>query len=644
MDRAVMAPEVEASEAKRRASVAAPQDRLPEAVFLPLVIGVTGHRDLRAQDVDRLKEEVRKAFGALKGRYPNTPLVLLSALAEGADRLVTEVALSSGMGLIVVLPMPRALYEEDFRPPTALPRPEGSETALDEFRRLVDAAGEVLELPLLAGEDELSRAPARRAFQYEQVGAFIALHSQVLLALWDGVSPVKVGGTSEVIRFQLTGVPRTYAPFRTALDALDSGPVYHLVTPRAEGDGGTVAPAFTFRKGFPSKDHGTPEWTAVQSPKHSPPREGAYQRVYQRIDAFNRNITALAGVLPQRVNEIRGRIFPTGEDRALEHGLQALLARFGVADAMALRFQALTRQMARWLFILTAFAALVLGLYADGEFERMASHHPLLLLAYVGAVLVGLGVYFWARWGDFQNRFQDYRAMAEGLRVQFFWRLAGVRGSVADHYLLKQKGELDWIRQALRVWGLQSGVRGEGFESGAIAAGGSLEPTRVDLVLTHWVDDQLGYYTRAAQGNHRYQRVYGPLGKAALIGGITLAFVVLIQQLRDWFLRHQFGLSGWTTLAMTVPLVAAGLLEGYAHVMAFSDHAKQYGRMSLVFGKAKEVLRGLTAPEDLPDRPFGKTLQDVQHVLRDLGKEALAENGDWLLLHRERPLEFHSPA
>jgi hypothetical protein len=644
MDRAVMAPEVEASEAKRRASVAPPQDRLPEAVpFLPLVIGVTGHRDLRAQDVDRLKEEVGKAFGALNGRYPNTPLVLLSSLAEGADRLVTEVALSSGMGLIVVLPMPRALYEEDFRPPTALPRPEGSETALDEFRRLVDAAGDVFELPILAGEDELSRAPARRAFQYEQVGAFIALHSQVLLALWDGVSPVKVGGTSEVIRFQLTGVPRTYAPFRTALDALDSGPVYHLVTPRATGDGGTVAPAFTFRKGFPSKDHGTPEWTAVQSPKHSPPREGAYQRVYQRIDAFNRNITALAGVLPQRVNEIRGRIFPIGEDRALEHGLQALLARFGVADAMALRFQALTRQMARWLFILTAFAALVLGLYADGEFGR-SSHHPLLLLAYIGAVLLGLGVYLWGRWGDYQNRFQDYRAMAEGLRVQVFWGLAGVAGSVADHYLLKQKGELDWIRQSLRIWGLQSGVRGEGFASGAVTPGGDQETRRIDLVLTHWVDDQLDYYTRAAQRNHRKHRLYSPLGKAALIVGITVTAVVLVQQLSAWVLQRPIEVTGWTILAMTIPLVAAGLLEGYAHVMAFSDHAKQYGRMSLVFGKAKEVLRGLTAPEDLPDRPFGKNLQDVQHVLRDLGKEALAENGDWLLLHRERPLEFHSPA
>ncbi len=634
MDRAVRQRAAQAPEAERRELAAAGPRRPPQPVpLLPLVIGVTGHRDLRAEDRDHLVREVGATLEAIAQRYPRTPLLLLTALAEGADRLVTEVALRSGMGLIVVLPMPRTLYEEDFLPPTALPRPAGAEEALEEFRRLVGAADQVLELPLLASEEELRRSPARRALQYEQVGAFIALHSQILLTLWDGVSPPMVGGTSEVIRFQLNGVPTTYAPSRTALDALDSGPVYHLVAPRASGGRGTVAPAFSFRKAFPSRDHGASEWTAVRSPKQSLPREGAYHRIYERIDAFNRDIAALTGVLPQRINEIRGRIFPTGEDRALQGGLQALLARFGVADALAMRFQAMTRRMARWLFILTACAALVLGLYADGEFGR-SKYHPLLLLGYLGAVLLGLGVYLWGRRGDYQNRFQDYRAMAEGLRVQVFWRLAGISGSVSDHYLLKQKGELDWIRQALRIWGLQSGVRGEGFESAVVTGDGDLA-RRIVLVLTHWVDDQLAYFTRAAQRNQRSYRLYSPLGRAAFVVGIATTGVVLVQQLSQWMQGRPFGVIGWTILAMTIPLVSAGLLEGYANVMAFSEHAKQYGRMSVVFGKSKEVLRDLIGSGEV---------RQAQRVLHDLGREALAENGDWLLLHRERPLEFHSPA
>ena len=32
--------------------------------------------------------------------------------------------------------------------------------------------------------------------------------------------------------------------------------------------------------------------------------------------------------------------------------------------------------------------------------------------------------------------------------------------------------------------------------------------------------------------------------------------------------------------------------------------------------------------------------ETFRHLLFDLGKEALRENGDWVLLHRERPLDF----
>ena len=43
--------------------------------------------------------------------------------------------------------------------------------------------------------------------------------------------------------------------------------------------------------------------------------------------------------------------------------------------------------------------------------------------------------------------------------MQIFWRLAGLRDSAADHYLRKQKSELDWIRNAVRL-GTSRGARG----------------------------------------------------------------------------------------------------------------------------------------------------------------------------------------
>ena len=63
----------------------------PNQAVLPLVIGVTGHRDLCQQDVAALEDAVRNCLRELRGICPNTPFVLLSPLAEGADRLVARV-------------------------------------------------------------------------------------------------------------------------------------------------------------------------------------------------------------------------------------------------------------------------------------------------------------------------------------------------------------------------------------------------------------------------------------------------------------------------------------------------------------------------------------------------------------------------
>ena len=49
-----------------------------------------------------------------------------------------------------------------------------------------------------------------------------------------------------------------------------------------------------------------------------------------------------------------------------------------------------------------------------------------------------------------QEKGQDYRALAEGLRVQMFWCLAGLGQSVPANYLQRQRSELDWVRAAIR--------------------------------------------------------------------------------------------------------------------------------------------------------------------------------------------------
>ena len=56
-------------------------------------------------------------------------------------------------------------------------------------------------------------------------------------------------------------------------------------------------------------------------------------------------------------------------------------------------------------------------------------------------------------------------------------------------------------------------------------------------------------------------------------------------------------------------------------------------RFAAVFGRAERVITNLEATPNVPHR-----LRSELALIRELGREALAESGDWVLLLRERPI------
>ena len=81
---------------------------------LPIILGVTGHRNIEKMDYENLKVSVRKIFDYLEKEYSSTPIVILSPLADGADRLVAEVSLESKykdkINTIIPLPFNKDIY------------------------------------------------------------------------------------------------------------------------------------------------------------------------------------------------------------------------------------------------------------------------------------------------------------------------------------------------------------------------------------------------------------------------------------------------------------------------------------------------------------------------------------------------------
>jgi hypothetical protein len=185
-------------EAHDRADAAAHDPRRKGRIALHLRAGVTGHRFIDQQD-PLLAEAIRDVLDLLRSRCRRgteaTPvsLVVVSALAEGADRMVAREALTRGSGLEVVLPLPCEDYLTDFE----------SETSKSEFRGLLGQASAVTELAASGTRDQA----------YERAGRAIVDRSDVLLALWDGHAAQGRGGTAEIVAYaRRRGVPVVHLP------------------------------------------------------------------------------------------------------------------------------------------------------------------------------------------------------------------------------------------------------------------------------------------------------------------------------------------------------------------------------------------------------------------------------------------------
>ncbi len=145
----------------------------------PFVVGVVGHRELAPDPVEAVQDALREVAGA----HPAPRrLVVLSSLAEGADRLLAAAILRADptASLQVILPLEPDDYMADF--PT--------DPSKREFRTLLARAARI----------RFTEA-APRPEAYARAGRAVADGCDLLLALWDGEGARGPGGTAETVAY-----------------------------------------------------------------------------------------------------------------------------------------------------------------------------------------------------------------------------------------------------------------------------------------------------------------------------------------------------------------------------------------------------------------------------------------------------------
>jgi Flp pilus assembly protein TadB len=647
---------------------------------LPLIIGAAGHRDLREGDLAKLKSAVASVISTLRRQYlgndKQTPIVLLSALGEGAEQLIAGEALKQGVTLIVPLPLPLSEYRRDFTQRPLAP------DAIKHFDDLRHKATATVEIPLAAGSTEsgVRAFGPERDRQYREANLFIARHCHVLIALYDGNDDdITVGGAAETVKFNRDGIPGGIRESAySALDGAEIGPVIHIVTPRkavkTTASEVRLVPWGTKAKGASQRGLGAKKPLDLTVEEARAVRAWAeFRAVATLTSRFNREAKARARKREVEIAKGIARLFGgNAEAQARAETTATQWSRFyGLADTLAREREKRVRGDWRDMFLLSFAALLCFALYSH------LFPVNLLLFDYAAILAVVFIIFFRARLRAHRQRFLDYRALAEALRVGVFWRLLGIgteppsapsappqRISVARAYPMSQPNELAWVQAALR--GLDLADR--------IAL--PLQAPRVALdaygwTREFWVGAQREFYRALEARCGRIAEQRQRWGMVLLIASAVLAAALSATDIYDemsgrastimamaersaaFITDHASFLPAWATTfvnqfaAQTYPVLVfiiavlpglAAAIVGYAMQMSFRAQSRYCAQMAWRFERALEML-----PE--PNHVGRKSIMagflepelsaHCQAFFTELGTATMRSSAEWVAIHRD---------
>lgn len=564
---------------------------------LPLIIAVTGHRDLLASEIPGIRGHVRGLLSSLARDYPSRRITVMSPLAEGADQLVAEEALALGLDLIVPLPLPRAVYVTDFE----------SAASRASFDALCAQASEVIALPSLPDcqpEDIMVHGPARDR-HYAQLGVYLCAHCHLLLALWDGKPSTRLGGTAQVVQFLHDDVMPGYtddsAVSRQAMVDDESDLVFHIVCSRDREDGAPEPGLEPLQVWWFTKDRDHPR--SIDMP-------GQHRMIFSRGNEFSVEAIRFHEQISAENNSLMNdmKINKTTFDC-----LEPVDKIFRISDWLAIHYQNLYIKSLRIIFSLVFIIGIMFIIYSDIE----TIQYFLYIMIFFSLILAM--TQYIARRGAWHRKYLDYRALAEGLRVQFYWAAAGVRSEntskfTHDVFLQSQDPELGWIRNVMRVAGLRSD-----------AAPGN-DPRGLAFVLREWVGNatcgQTAYFRKKTATLLERQKSTAKISRLALVTSFSVIVMATIlgDSLPATLLNAMIAL-------MAATLLLLGVRQGYSGSIAEKEVLRQYAYMSRIFFTACHHLE--RAQDD----------DQRRRILKGLGISALNEHAEWILLHRDRSPE-----
>lgn len=562
----------------------------------PVFIGITGKRQLSESPDQATSTEssvrlrLALALDHIEALLPNTRKILLTGMAAGSDLLAAqEVLRIDRQGkerrnwlVLAALPFDEHLFKEDFTPEEwatyqeVARDPRTRRWTLPPLKSRTGVVAVPSELSRVAASDERKEL---RSKHYEQVGLWIANTANVLIAAISAdEKPDKIGGTARIVAYRRGAPPdpvtteviaaSSVLAGQNELERPSSGYVW-LIDPSRPEEGRTLR----VRVLPPYDEDESSNLPVVGHKVEDAPAEAKASQaaLFRQSMALMRRARRYERVTVghHAATIDTDSAWPTHEKPAV-----ALDDISRELNAPAYRAARISRNAFHLL------AALFLAAFLMFEvFAKLLPKQPMALVLYVMLLSATLGVYFFARWKEWQPIAEDRRTIREALRVQLAWWWSGLADQVDHHYLRGADRELARVREAacnlITMALLSCPDRKSEPDWKLVFDPGDRKPFHPLMSINDhpkdWIGSQLYYFQQRGQQREAKNGVSNALSWILFVTSAWLSVLLFLwlnrkmgmEELTLWLSAHDQSTNRAILGAITGIAVAAGCWWGF---------------------------------------------------------------------------------
>ena len=522
--------------------------------LVPITVGLIGHRKIKDAELDGILAQFDGALAELLDHFRHSPIILLTSLAEGADRIALKSRYRDLISICAVLPFPLEEYKKDFT----------SKDSIAEFERAIKSVDMVIEP--FANFDLIK---SDRDLGYRDCANWISDKSNFLMAIWNGKFNKEIGGTGDTISHRI-------------------------------GQEGNDHSSLLINKKFIhiKASNGLEAATEDCSCKGHTPFEKMDAGEMAIFEAFNRDLLNLLDKENSDLEtmEYVDKFASKAKKRYLNTSRLTLIA--GLATLNLLNLTQIN-QSNLWFFATIASGLITLMFWQVSIYKK------------------------------FKEKFENFRIVAEILRIQSWWSHVGLKIKVINHPYVKTDSE-SWIRiflsnldfkKELMAFGSMSELKSE------------INQTEIKKTSMAWLDGQLEYLA----GNGKRLGAIAKNNKSArkfdLVSKIFLFFTVFIfvgNQIFQPFEEASSESVLYQIYSMLIPIflsISAGSI-GYVQLMGFKEISKRLNASHSILSEGLKEL-------ELIDQ---SNTERIEKIVEEIGLESFGESLFWYRLNQSKEL------